>query len=247
MNRSAHFQDLPLGSNILYTMTLLVLGMGYLFAMLYLFGTHAGRDERPGLSVDDLVIAYSGSQKDTRLEAAIKGPMSGMLHKEDVGEIVAWVRGGAGREPYQERIVPILQEHCVACHNGSNPHIRDLQSYDNLMQVVKLDTGMDIFTLIRVSHIHLFGMTFIFFMTSSIFVHAQVQPRWFKCAVIATPFVAIILDVSAWYLTKVYVAFAWVVMISGVFMGLAFAVQWTISLYQIWFDGARGSHGGSQA
>ena len=30
------------------------------------------------------------------------------------------------------------------------------------MQVVKLDTGMDIFTLIRVSHIHLFGMTFIF-------------------------------------------------------------------------------------
>ncbi len=83
-------------------------------------------------------------------------------------------------------------------------------------------------------------------MTSSIFVHAQVQPRWFKCAVIATPFVAIILDVSAWYLTKVYVAFAWVVMISGVFMGLAFALQWTISLYQIWFDGARGSHGGSQ-
>ena len=235
MNRFTHFHDLPPGSNILYSMTLLVLGMGYLFAMLYLFGTHAGRDGRPGLSVDDVVIAYSGSQKDTRLEAAIKGPMSGMLHKEDVAEIIVWVRGNAGRDQFQARIAPILQEHCLACHDGSSPHIRNLQGYDNVMQVVKLDTGMDIFTLIRVSHIHLFGMTFIFFITSIIFVHAQVRPLWFKYAVIATPFVAIILDVSAWYLTKVYPIFAWVVIVSGGFMGLAFMVQWSVSLYQIWF------------
>jgi len=235
MNRFTHFHDLPLGSNILYTMTLLVLGMGYLFAMLYLFEMHAGRDGRPGLSVDDVVIAYRGSQKDTRLEAAIKGPMSGMLHKEDVAEIIAWVRGNAGREQFQAKIAPILQEHCLACHDGSNPHVHNLQGYDNVMKLVKLDTGMDIFTLIRVSHIHLFGMTFIFFITSMIFVHAHVRPLWFKHAVIAIPFLAIILDVSAWYLTKVYTSFAWMVMIGGIFMALAFVTQWVISMYQIWF------------
>lgn len=103
------------------------------------------------------------------------------------------------------------------------------------MKLVKLDTGVDIFTLIRVSHIHLFGMTFIFFITSLIFVHAYVRPPWFKHAVIAAPFIAIVLDVGAWYLTKVYPVFAWMVMIGGVFMALAFATQWVISMYQIWF------------
>ena len=49
------------------------------------------------------------------------------------------------------------------------------------------------------------------------------------------PFLAIVCDIASWYLTKVYQPFAWVVMISGVFMGLAFAFQWLISIYQMWF------------
>lgn len=235
MNRFTHFHHLPQGSNILCTATLAVLALGYSLAVIYLYTVHAGRDGKPGLSTEDIVIAYGGSQKDTRLETAIKGPMSGMLHKEDVAEIIAWVRGNTGREPFQAKIAPILQEHCLACHDGSNPHIQNLQGYDNVMKLVKLDTGMDIFTLIRVSHIHLFGMTFIFFITGSIFVHAHVRPLWFKHAVMAIPFIAIVLDVSAWYLTKVYASFAWVVMIGGVFMASAFATQWVVSMYQIWF------------
>ena len=54
------------------------------------------------------------------------------------------------------------------------------------------DTGTGIFTLVRVSHIHLFGLTFIFFILGTIFSHAYVRPVWFKCAVIATPFVALV-------------------------------------------------------
>ncbi|MEE8428061.1 MAG: hypothetical protein V3S33_00970 [Gammaproteobacteria bacterium] len=233
--RFTHFLSLPMASRVLYTMTLLVLGMGYLFAMIYIFESHAGRDGKPGLSVHDLMIAYSGSQKDTRLEAAIIGPMSGMLHKEDVGAIIAWVRDGSKREDFKTKVALILQEHCLSCHDGSNPHIPDLKGYNNVMKTVQLDTGMDVFTLVRVSHIHLFGMTFIFFVTSLIFVHAYVRPPWLKSAVIAIPFIAIISDISSWYLTKVYTPFAWVIMIGGVFMGLAFAFQWIVSIYQMWF------------
>ncbi len=233
--RFIHFQHLPPSLRLLYSLTLLLLGAGYLFAMLYVFESHAGRDGRPGLSVTDLVIAYSGSQKNTRLESAVKGPMSGMLRKEDAGAIIAWMRSGAKREDFKETIVPIIQENCLSCHDGSNPHIPNLDGYNNVMKMVQLDTGMDIFTLIRVSHIHLFGMTFIFFISSMIFVHAYVRPLWFKSAVIATPFIAVILDIGSWYLTKVYTPFAWVVMIGGFFMGLAFLIQWVFSIYQIWF------------
>ena len=87
----------------------------------------------------------------------------------------------------------------------------------------------------RVSHIHMFGMTFIFFVMGLIFSHAYVRPVWFKSAVIALPFLSMIVDIGSWYLTKVNTAFAWTVIIGGALMGLSFAIQWIVSMYQMWF------------
>ena len=100
--------------------------------------------------------------------------------------------------------------------------------------MTELDTGMDIFTLVRVSHIHLFGITFIFFIVSSIFCHAYIKPLWLKCIIIIIPFLAILADIFSWYLTKIFTPFAWVVMISGAAMGVCFAIQLLVSLYQMW-------------
>ncbi|MBL1278364.1 MAG: elongation factor-1 alpha [Ectothiorhodospiraceae bacterium] len=246
--RCSHFTMLPVGMRVLFTGTLVVLGVGYLFAMIHIFASHAGHDGDPGLSVNDLVIAYSGSKEDTKLEAALKGPMAGMLPQEERDEIVAWVRRGALKEEYvaqptspdiasSQKIRPIsaiIGQRCIACHNGANPHVPDFNNYDGVMATVALDTGMDIFTLVRVSHIHLFGITFIFFLTGSIFCHAYIKPVWLKCLILGIPFVAIVMDIGSWYLTKIYPPFAWVVMISGGLMGLAFAAQLTISIYQMW-------------
>ena len=98
------------------------------------------------------------------------------------------------------------------------------------------DTGTNIFTLVRVSHIHLFGFTFIFFVMGTIFSHAYMRPVWLKAAIVATPFICVVLDVSAWYITKLYAWFAWVVMISGGIMGMCFAFMWVVSMYQLWFS-----------
>jgi hypothetical protein len=231
-----HFQELPVSLRVLYTATLLVLGMGYFFATIYIFASHAGRDGNPSsLSVQDLVIAYSGSKEDTRLEAALRGPMRGMLPPDEISSIIAWVRRGADQSEYKKAIRPILGKRCIVCHNGSNPHLPNLDGYEKLIKLVEFDRGADLFTLVRVSHIHLFGMTFIFFIVSLIFSHAYVRPVWFKCAVVATPFVAIALDVSSWYFTKLVNPFAWVVMLSGGLMGLCFGYMWVISIYQMWF------------
>jgi hypothetical protein len=101
--------------------------------------------------------------------------------------------------------------------------------------VTETDTGTGVFTLVRVSHIHLFGITFIFFMMGTIFSHAYVRPVWFKCAVMAMPFIGLVADVSSWYFTKLYNPFAWVVMIAGGIIGLSFAFMWFVSMYQMWF------------
>jgi hypothetical protein len=230
-----HFQMLPLGVRVMYTSTLIVLGTGYMFAMIYIFASHAGRDGNPGLSVQDLIIAYSGSKADTRIESALRGPMKGMLPDTERNVIIAWVRDGAKESKFESSGAKgVIAERCLICHNGSNPHIPNLSTYEGVHKVAEADTGMDIFTLVRVSHIHLFGITFIFFIVSSIFCHAYIRPLWLKCVILVTPFLAILLDIGSWYLTKLYTPFAWVVMISGALMGLSFAIQWVVSVYQMW-------------
>lgn len=230
----AHFSSFPLGLRTLYTSTIIVLGVGYLFAMIHVFESHAGRDGNAMLSVDDLIIAYSGSKSDTQLESALKGPMANMLPTEEKDEIISWVRRGAKEEEFV-KVEPVLVNRCSACHDGKNPHIPNLTGYENVSKTTMLDTGMDIFTLVRVSHIHLFGITFIFFIMGSIFCHSYVKPKWLKCMILALPFLSILLDIGSWYLTKLYAPFAYVVLGSGGIMGMCFAAQAIISFYQMWW------------
>lgn len=232
-----HYSEIPWSQRVLFTAALIILGFGYLFALIYLFHTYSGRDGNPmTLSYEDVVTAYSGSGKHSRLEAALRGPMSTMLPPDEMNTLISWVQEGSERARYEKQIRPAIDKRCMACHDGSNPHLPNLNGYDNLKKVTERDTGTDIFTLVRVSHIHLFGLTFIFFIMGFIFSHAYVRPVWFKCTVVALPFIAIALDVSSWYFTKLYHPFAWVVMLAGAVMGLCFGVMWVVSMYQMWFS-----------
>jgi hypothetical protein len=230
-----HFQELPISRRVLYTGVLLVLGMGYLFGLIYLYASDSGRDGVAGLSVQDIVISYSGTTEGTRLESALRGPMSNMLSQSELVSTLSWLQAGADRRVYEAQIRPILEKNCLACHDGSNPHLDNLDGFDNLKPVVEMDTGTDVFTLVRVSHIHLFGLTFIFFLMGLIFSHAFLRPLWFKSLIMGMPFACIVSDVSSWYFTKLFSGFAWVVLLSGALMGLSFATMWVVSMWQIWF------------
>jgi hypothetical protein len=230
-----HFQELPLSMRVLFTGTLLAIGMGYMFALIYVYTSDAGKDGNPALTVEDIVISYSGSSEGTKLEAALQGPMSAMLSEKDLKSILSWVGNGSSKDEYEAGIRSVVERNCLDCHDGSNPHLSNLDGYDNIKTVVAQDTGKPLHTLVRVSHIHLFGVTFIFFIMGFIFSHAYVRPIWLKSLVMFMPFVCIVADVSSWYFTKIYNGFAWVVLISGGLMGLSFAIMWITSMYQMWF------------
>jgi hypothetical protein len=231
-----HFSELPFSLRVLFTCALAILGMGYLFALIYLFHTYSGKDGNAlTLSYDDIVIAYTGTGKGSRLESALSGSMSAMLPRDEVLPIVDWVKAGADRPGFDKVVRPTLEKRCGNCHDGSNPHLPNLMGFDNVKKVTERDTGTGIFTLVRVSHIHLFGLTFVFFIVGFIFSHAYVRPVWFKAAAIGLPFVALVLDVGSWYFTKLYHPFALVVMAGGGVMGASFAFMWVVSIWQMWF------------
>jgi len=236
MTNHVHFQSLPMSLKVLYTMVLLVFGAGYLFAMIHVYESNAGKDGDPMMSEKDLMITYGGNPAGTKLETSLRGPMQDMLSTEKRQVIFDWLHAGAKQEEFAAKIDPIIQEHCIACHNPeANPHLTDLRSYAGVAKVAAKDEGMNLATLVRVSHIHLFGIAFIFYIVGQIYSHAWVRPVWLKCVVIAAPLVVVITDVGSWYLTKIWAQFAWVVIGSGAIMGLAFATMWLTSMYQLWF------------
>ena len=235
-----HYSELPFSQRVLYTAALLVLGVGYLFALLNVYFTYAGRagGNPHMLTANDLIVAYSGSGKGSRLESALRGPMSTMLPGDDRNVVLAWAAEGGPHPAYDKSVRPLLDKYCMSCHDGSNPHLPNLNGYDNLKKVTEKDTGAAIPTLVRVSHIHLFGMTFIFFLTGLMFSHAYVRPVWFKCTIVAVPFAGIMIDVASWYMIKVFHPFVYLEIAAGAVLAACFAFMWLVALYQMWLSNA---------
>ena len=76
--------------------------------------------------------------------------------------ILDWIRSGADKEGYEEKITTILNRDCLICHNPSvNPALPNLTNYQGVAEVAHAG-GATVPALVRVSHIHLFVIAFIF-------------------------------------------------------------------------------------
>jgi hypothetical protein len=230
------FNDCSISEKLLDTIFLLTIGLGYLFALAHMYYSHEGRDGQPGLSVEDIKIAYYGEHQQTRLGAALNGSMGGNLEFPEQKEIIfTWIKNGTDVDEFNANVAPIMSENCVACHSeDSGMGLPSLINYEEVMKLTHSDTGASIQSLVRVSHIHLFGIAFILFFVGRIFILCEMAPM-IKRVMVVVPFLAILLDILSWYATKIIPGFSYVVIASGGLMGLSLAGQILISIYQMWF------------
>ncbi|MEO8244685.1 MAG: elongation factor-1 alpha [bacterium] len=238
LTKGDHFSNLSFSLKILFTATLITLGLGYCFAMIQVYETHAGLDGKSGINANDIAIAYSGNANSNRLQVALLGAMSANAPSKERRAIMDWAADGADKTQYEETIKPLVDNRCIRCHDGKTVGAPSFLTFEDFAEFAKPDTGMSLATLVRVSHIHLFGMTFIFFIMGLIFSHARMRPAWAQPVIIAIPFLMMITDIGSWYLTKLNTSFTWIIILSGALMGLCFAIEWCVSMYQIWFNKA---------
>lgn len=233
--RPRRFPDCEFSEKLLYSAFLLLMGIGYLMALVYLYTSHEGHDGKPGLSIEDIVDTYYGNRSGTRLEAAVRGPMAGYIQRlEDRHHIVAWLKSGAPETGYRTTVRPILERSCLQCHSpASGLKIPDLSTYAGIKTVANVDTGESLHTLMKLSHIHLFGIGLVALGIGLIFRLAALRP-WLKGTLMVVPFAAIFADILAWFLTKWDPVYAYTVVTAGVLLGLAWAAQILLSLYQLW-------------
>jgi hypothetical protein len=233
--RYTRFKDISVSERILNTVFLLTIGLGYLAALANMYYTHQGRDGIAGLSIEDIVVNYHGSNTQTRLGNAITGIMEPNLKfKSDKDVILQWIQHGADEPEYNEKVAPILNRDCIMCHTPSiNPSLPDLTRYATVSEVAHAG-GATIAALVRVSHIHLFGIAFILYFIGRIFLLCDINV-YVKRVAVAIPFIAMLLDVISWFITKSIPSFAYVVVFSGALMGISMGLQIVLSLYQMWF------------
>ncbi len=228
-------RTLPLPFRVLATVLLLTIGQGYLLAIVYLYVKDIGPHTEHGLGVVTSVVnKYYGKREVTRLEAALEGSMGGYLRPDEKQQVVEWIRQGAMEAEFVN-IQPILERGCASCHSAdAGMGLGPLTTYAETVEYTSTDLGKSVLALVRVSHIHLFGMSFIFGLSGLIFAYSQTPPL-FRSALIAIPFLSVWVDIGSWWFTKYEPLFAYTVVIGGAFMGLSLAGQIGISLYEMWF------------
>lgn len=224
--------NMPTPIKVLFSGYLLVIGLGLAMAGLQIMLTHGMADGKVGLSVDDIVYSYYGDRNSSKLEGKLNGSMKEMGTPEGRLAIIKWVRNGSPEAEWESHIKATFSQNCVVCH-GVIPGLPNFNKFEDAKQVAKINEGASIQGLTRVSHIHLFGISFIFFMMGFVFSFSVGVPRWLKIIVMVFPFAFLILDVLSWWLTKFSPHFAWLTIIGGVGYSLASTFMWFVSMYEM--------------
>ncbi|MFI3222745.1 MAG: elongation factor-1 alpha [Methylococcaceae bacterium] len=222
---------LSLTYRVLFTGYLLVVGLGLCMAGAQIMLTHGMADGKPGLSMNDIVYSYYGNRSGSKLEAALTGKMKDKAPAEVNFTLIKWARDGA---PYAEwdTVKPLIEKNCGSCHDAESG-LPEVIKQDVATTLAEVDHGASIATLTRVSHIHLFGISFIFLFVGWIFGMAEFNQRW-KLILISTPFAFLVLDVASWWLTKFWPSCAWITMVGGIGYSVAAMVMFATSFAQMW-------------
>ncbi len=231
---SYQLKDLNQSARIALSFFLLAIVIGTVSAliMLGLLLTH----QESGFavpSVENIKIKYHYPQ----LVSAMKTSMNQYVADDaDIEAVSKWIANGKTEEEYKKTIAPIMSTACVSCHNptstmsGAMPGL-PLTTYK---EVVKYTVaGYSWVKMAKQAHVHLFGIGTFLALVTFIFAFTSFRP-WFRSTVIAVTWIALILDVLCWWLTKYQLGFAYVIVGAGAAMSGGGIGMSVLALLDLW-------------
>ncbi len=227
-------KSIPMYSKVGISILLIVAGVGYLLGFANIVATYSPIDERPGMSIQDIRIAFYGAREKTKLAKAIDGTMKDyFVDQAGYDTTKEWIAAGA-KEVDFPRIKEIFDMTCNTCHSADAQVAGVvLVDYADVAQYLKQDTGKSIPRLISLSHTHVHGTLPVMFALIFIFSFTLYK-NWIKTLVIAFSAAAILLDVGTWWLAKLAAFMAPVVLLGGLTLALANAALILLPLYELW-------------
>ncbi|HZW06813.1 MAG TPA: hypothetical protein VFF65_06790 [Phycisphaerales bacterium] len=135
-------RDLGFGYRIGLTGVLACLAVGQLAGLAHMRTHYDKRDDRPGLTVDDLKSAYHGLNAPSPLLASLNAGHPATLKEDERKVLVAWLTSGKIEQDYDNPDLgvasprEIVAASCLQCHSA--------RSASDKAHTLKLDSAADI-------------------------------------------------------------------------------------------------------
>lgn len=249
-NGLPRLRDLPFGFRLGLSALVLVLLGGLVASGAHLVGHHEKRDAKPGLSYEDLQGAYHGVSVVAPLRTALeRGHPEGLAAKERE-VLLAWLVGQRISEDYDsldlgdDSPAEVIQRACLSCH------ARKSTQGDGIGQRVPLDYWDDVAKLafsrevspvateilVASAHTHALAMGVLSILVGLLALATRWPPA-LAGALFGLNGLALLADLSAWFLARDSAAFVPLIAASGAaWMGTS-ALLLALILLELWMPG----------
>ncbi len=242
---------LPFGQRIAISSVCLVLLGGLLASFLHLEKHHQNRDERPGLSLDDIRGAYHGLDAEAPLlralrnghPAELKGAQA--LPKKQSELLLGWLRGSRIAEDYDNMDLgdsapaEILDAHCVQCHGAESKDAKakalPLEYFDQVKRVAfsRKVQRTDDAILLASTHTHALALGSLLLVVLFLFTRLG-YARMLTSLLSAIASLGLLVDLLSWWIARDVGGFVPVLVAGGAAFAIATAMMLCLILLAAW-------------
>ncbi|RRJ84245.1 hypothetical protein [Aestuariirhabdus litorea] len=218
-------------SGFLITVILGALSAATLIGLIYSTNTS-------GFNVPDM-DKVKAKYSDPMLVGAMKSSMYEYVAEDgDIEVIAQWIKDGAKDDEYfKEEVMYILEEDCQKCHSRNSTMSKAITSipFSSHEDIIKYtEAGYSWTHMAKNAHIHLFGMSVFLVLVTLAFAFSSYISA-LKTLLISLSWIALWADISAWWLSKYWDGFAYLIAGAGsVEIGSVIAMS-GLCLINMWF------------
>lgn len=208
--------------------TLVVLIGGTASSGAYLYLHHEKRDERPGLTIDDVKGHYHGVVSPSLLLEALRAGHPETLAQADRDALVQWLTGDRVAQLYDDLDLgdnapaEIIADGCLSCHarNAQGPEAYPklpLEYWDDIRPHAfsKNIQPISVEILAASTHTHALGLAALTLALMA-FAWCSSWPRALVSTLLAITGLGLMIDIGSWWLTRWNDVFAYAIVAGGI-------------------------------
>lgn len=244
----ATLRDLPFGARAGLSALVLVFAAGLVASAAHVRGHHENRDERPGVSLEDLEGAYHGVRTTAPLVAALgRGHPEG-LAAADRDALLAWLASDRISEDYDNfdlgdsAPAELIASACASCHSRRAGGIGESVPLEYWDDVKALAFSRDVApvpveVLTASTHAHALALA----SMSAVIGMLSLATRWRRAgsALLGVAGVALVTDFAAQWLARGAAGWAPVVAASGAAWAVSTGAALAVIAFDLWLPARR--------
>lgn len=251
MDAPFRLRDLGAGARLALTLLLLVNLAGFVASGLHMQSHHENRDERPGLSYDDLQGAYHGVRSQAGLIRALEGGHPGEIEGHNALPdaqkklLLSWLSGKRITEDYDNLDLgdnapaEIIASNCLQCHSRKSEDAIGkkipLEYWDDVKAVAfsREISPTDTKILLASTHTHAISLASITLVIVFMML-LTAWPSWLRSSLSLIAALGLSADLAAWWLARSMPAFVNLIIAGGIAYAVSVGAMTLAILVDLW-------------